>query len=81
MPTKVAETNCSVLRQSGEAAFHGRTENRAGDVDVEPVEKHADADQQHNAPMEWPDREPVEPRPRRSLWLAWRFPFVCFVSL
>jgi hypothetical protein len=32
----------------------------AGEIDVETVEEHADADQEHDAAVEWSDRKPIE---------------------
>ena len=52
MPTKVAEMNKRILRQGREAGLQRDAEHGAGEIDIEAVEKHPDADQPHDAAME-----------------------------
>ncbi len=50
-----------VLRERREAALQRRAEHSRGDVDIEAIEKHADADQPHDASMKPRHRQPVQP--------------------
>ena len=40
--------------------FKRHAEHGAGEIDVETVEEHPDADQEHDAAVEWTDRQPIE---------------------
>jgi hypothetical protein len=76
MPTKVAEKACRkraqhhadegrrdeqrVLWQCREAGLQGDAEHGAGQINIETVEEHPDADQNHDAAVERADGQPVE---------------------
>ncbi|MET3155506.1 hypothetical protein ABIF34_002531 [Bradyrhizobium japonicum] len=49
-----------VLGERRKAGLQRHAQHGPGDIDVEAVEKHADADQQHDAAVEWPDRQPIK---------------------
>jgi hypothetical protein len=48
------------LRQGGKPGLQGHAEHGAGKIDVKTVEKHPDADQEHDAAVERPDRQPIQ---------------------
>src|SRR5260370_11468 len=50
-----------VLRQRREAGLQGHAEHGAGQINVKTIKKHSDADQKHDAAVEWADRKPIEP--------------------
>ena len=81
IPTKVAEMNSGVLRQRGKSGLQGHAEHGAGEIDIETVEEHPDADQEHDAAVERPDRQPIETAARVYRCRHVRFsPLLFFVA-
>ena len=60
IPTKVAEMNRAFCGSVEKPVFKRYAEHGAGEINIETVEEHSDADQRHDAAVEWADRQPIE---------------------
>ena len=60
MPTKVAEMNMAFCGSVEKPVFSVTPSTVPAMIDIEAVEEHPDADQEHDAAVEWTDRQPIQ---------------------